>query len=252
MALFYRAWRKYRLATAYLSTDRSTGEADPILNSLMALVGAVPRRHGETIDAAELAEVHHAGLFSDRRRSANGLRSMLRGLLGCEVEVEQFVGQWLELDPQALARVGSGAGPGVPARLGEETPLGTRVWSVDSRIRVVAGPLDRARFRELWPGGAPVRFLWEVLHAYLGPLVECELHWELAADAPAAVQLGGDQRLGRDCWLGWSERGRPDTRVSSPPWHAPRPLSLDGGPSSSSASSFEHEPEPVASIPLER
>lgn len=220
-AFFYRAWKKYRVPAAFHAA--AGGDPDPILAALLALVGLLPRPRGEALDAVHMAQVHHAGLFSNRRRSANGLRAMLRGLLGCDVEVEQFVGQWIELDPEARSRLGSGPGPGLPARLGDESVLGSRVWSVDSRVRVVAGPLDRRRFRELWPGGEPVAFLRGVLRAYLGPLIECDLVWELAPDAPATLQLGGDQQLGRDCWLGWSDQGGPDLRVASPPWNKSSP-----------------------------
>jgi type VI secretion system protein ImpH len=222
IAFFYRVWKKYRLPVAYAGKEAAASESDPITTALLALAGILPRSRGEALAGEELAQIHHAGLFSDRRRSAHGLRAMLRGLLGCEVAVEQFVGQWIDLDPDARSRLG-GSGSGVQARLGEETVLGARVWSVDARIRVVAGPLDRARFRELWPGGAPVRLLWGVLRAYLGPLIECDLVWKLAPDAPVPMALGGDQRLGRDAWLGWSEFGGPDLRVGSPPWHNPRP-----------------------------
>ena len=224
IALFYRAWKKYRLAVSYLDADLERGDPDPVLNSILGLVGLLPHAKGSELRPLQLVQAHHAGLYSNRRRSANGLRAMLAGLLGCQVRVQQFVGQWIELDPAACSRLGAGRGPGTQATLGEETVLGSRVWSVDARIRVVAGPLSRARFRQLWPGGEPVRYLWGAIRSYLGPLIECDLVWELAPDAPAATILGGDQRLGRDCWLGWSDFGGPDRRVGSPPWHNPPPV----------------------------
>ena len=228
IALFYRAWKKYRLPLAFASSDPARGKLDPVLNAILALLGLLPRARAKPVHAIELAQAHHAGLFADRRRSAAGLRAMLRGLLRCEVAVEEFVGQWIDLDRAAWSRLGDGEG-GAPARLGDESVLGARVWSVDARVRVVAGPLDRARFRELWPGGAPVRFLWQLVRAYLGPLIECELVWQLAPDAPAAQHLGSDQRLGRDAWLGWGGNAAPDTRVASPPWHNSRPGSIAPG-----------------------
>ena len=222
-ALFYRAWKKYRLAVSFEQSVPARGEADPILGVFLGLVGRRPRRRGKAFRPEEFGEVHHAGLFSDRRRSARGLQTMLAGLLGCAVRVEQFVGQWIELDAGALGRLGGTDGPGVPARLGDETVLGSRVWSVDSRVRIVAGPLDRARFRELWPGGARVGYVREIVRTYLGPLIEFDLEWELDADAPTPLCLGGAQLLGRDCWLGWSDDGQPVRRVHSPPWHEASP-----------------------------
>lgn len=219
VALFYRAWKKYRLAISFGDADLARGKPDPVLESLLGLVGLLPLPRGHALTAADLSQAYHAGHFANLRRSADGLRAMMRGLLGCNVEIEQFVGQWIDVDPDAWSTLGERPGPGMPARLGDESILGARAWSVDSRIRVIAGPLDRATFRRLWPGGEPVRFLWKCLRAFLGPLVECDLVWELASDAPSPVQLGGDQRLGRDGWLGWGAAGGPDLRVESPPWH---------------------------------
>ncbi len=223
-SLFYRAWKKHRMAVTFAATELERGKADPILRLFLGLVGRLPRYRGKAISEEELCEVNHAGLFANRRRSARGLQAMVSGLLRCKVQVEQFVGQWVVLDEGARSRLG-GVGPrssmsGVAARLGEETVLGTRVWSVDSRVRIVAGPLDRSRFRALWPGGSPVQYLRKAVQTYLGPLIEYDLEWELAPDAPTPLKLGGEQMLGRDCWLGWSPEKGPDLHVRSPDWSA--------------------------------
>jgi type VI secretion system protein ImpH len=217
VVLFYRAGCKYRVARAIGCGSRAESAGDPLLDTLLSLVGraaAAPQRDS-VLDLRTLA--HHSGLFADRRRSAEGLRSMLSGMLGCSVRVEQFLGEWVELDERARSRLGRSAGPGTQARLGEETTLGTRVWTVDSRVRVVAGPLDRRRFCELWPGSPKLRLLETLTRAYLGPLIDCTFTWELAPNAPAIQRLGSDQRLGRDAWLGWSDVARAELRVASPP-----------------------------------
>ncbi len=216
VAFFYRAARKYRLEAGLDAAEHERGHVDPALGAVLALVGLLPRPRERAVLAAELAQAHFAGLFSNRRRSAHGLRTLVAELLGVPAAVEGFVGRWIELDRDAQSRLGSGPGAGLTAQLGDVTALGARVWSVDSCVRVIVGPLDRARFRRLWPGGEPVAFLWRMLRAYLGPLIECELVWQLAPDAPAALRLGGDQQLGRDAWLGWGDPAGPDLRVVSP------------------------------------
>lgn len=217
--LFYRAWKKYRVPVSFPRTRRDRGLLDPVLNSLMALVGLPGEQRGRPVPAERLAFVYHSGLFADRRRSSSGLRAMMSGLLGCPVRVEQFVGEWVDLDRGAQCRLGEGPGEGASVQLGDVSVLGARVWCVDARVRIVAGPLERDQFRELWPGGEAVRNLRAIVTEYLGPLIEYDLEWELAEDAPEPLMLGGDQRLGRDGWLGWGEFGGPDTRVGSPAWH---------------------------------
>ncbi len=218
LVLFYRAGCKYRIASAHEApVARTNAAADPVLEIFLSLIGLGARAAAAEVDPLLAALAHHSGHFANRRRSAEGLRAMLSGLLRCSVRVEQFLGEWVELDLRSRSRLGRGAGPGAQARLGEETTLGTRVWTVDSRVRVVAGPLDRQRFCELWPGSPKLRLLEQLTHAYLGPLIDFEFVWELAANAPAIQRLGSDQRLGRDAWLGWSDVARADVRVASPP-----------------------------------
>jgi len=226
-ALYYGAWKKYRHAVMQRTTNREAGRADPILEIFLGLVGRLPRQRDKAIGIDEWTEAHHAGLFSDRRRSARGLKAMLEGLLRCTVRVDQFVGQWIELDDDALSRLGDREAPGNPARLGEEAILGTHVWSIDSRIRIVAGPLNRTHFRRLWPGGEEVHYIRSAIRTYVGPLIDFELEWELESDAPSPLLLGGGQLLGRDCWLGWGDSSSPDRRVHSPLWARPEDYTGD-------------------------
>ncbi|MEZ5978992.1 MAG: type VI secretion system baseplate subunit TssG [Planctomycetota bacterium] len=215
LALFYRAWRKYRLAVEFPPQGATERDVDPITSVFLGLTGLLPLGRGARVGSEQLVEVHHAGLFSDRRRSADGLRALVRGLLRCEVRVEQFVGQWIELDPSAWTRLG-GIGGGQCSQLGESAVLGTRAWSVDARIRIVAGPLSRERFRQLWPGGKAARVLSRSVASYVGPLVDFDFEWRLEPEAPTPARLGGEQQLGRDAWLGWSDAGSPDTAIFAP------------------------------------
>jgi type VI secretion system protein ImpH len=218
-AFFHRAWSKYRPAVAYDEHAAQRGEVDPVTTAFLALVGRLPRPRGEALTVDERLEAHFAGAFADRRRSAAGLAGLVRGLLHCDVTVEQFVGQWVDLDRSEWSRLGDGSGEGRQTRLGEESVLGTRVWAVDARVRIEAGPLDRERFRALWPGGEPVRIVRAAIRSYVGPLIDFDLFWHLAPEAPKALRLGGPQRLGRDTWLGWGAGRTPDLRVESRPYH---------------------------------
>lgn len=221
--LFYRAWKKYRAPINFPRTRRESGLLDPVLNAFMALVGLPGEQRGRPVPDGRLAFVYHSGLFADRRRSSSGLRAMVSGLLDCPVRVDQFVGEWVELDRGAQCRLGEGPGEGAPLQLGDVSVLGARAWCVDARVRIVAGPMEREQFRILWPGGEAVRNLRAIVTEYLGPLIDFDLEWELAHDAPEPLKLGGEARLGRDGWLGWGEFGGPDTRVGSPPWHNAQP-----------------------------
>ncbi len=46
----------------------------------------------------DFAKLQFAGLLAPRVKSASRLRSLLAGLLGAKVEIDEFVGVWLTLD----------------------------------------------------------------------------------------------------------------------------------------------------------
>ncbi len=234
VSFFYRASHKYRLALSYGEGLEWGQSPDPILELLYALVGLGTGHLRGAHLADALTWVHFAGLYSDQRRSAAGLRVLIAALLGCPAQVEQLIGKWVELDSPSLTRLGDRrGGEGRHDRLGQGLVLGTRVWDVASRVRVIAGPMSMQLFSRLQPGGELLGRIIELARAYTGTTIDCEFVWELDPLAIEGLRLGGGERLGRTAWLGRERRLRVDYRVTSPldkrgtrpdPSSPPRPL----------------------------
>lgn len=201
-SLFYRAW-----ANAQPVVGRDRPESDPFSHYLGALIGqntATRARPANELDELSLFTATH---FSTQTRHAEGLGKVLRACFGVAVEIEEFVGQWLEIPPQytwvvptsaSLGEIGIGV-------LGHSTRVGTQVWDRTSKFRVIIGPVTLADYERFLPGGDHLTRLIELVQRYAG----LELSWDIRlilrdCERRAAV-LGRFGLLGRTANLGESD-----------------------------------------------
>jgi type VI secretion system protein ImpH len=201
LSLFLRAAEKYRLPLAFERAG-SRGQ-DPISTALLALVGmrGPALQHRQAIP--DEAQVFYAGLFSQRRRTAAGLRSMLMEHFAQPVGIKQFQGHWADLLPAEQTRLGlSAADPRRYATLGVNAILGSRVWDVQGSFRVQLGPLSYTRFKSLMPGAAQMAQLAALTRTYAGPALSFEVQVTLEASGIPSLVLTNNEETGRR--LGWN------------------------------------------------
>lgn len=201
LSLFYRAWEKHHVFVA-----REGGADDQFARHLFDLIGlgipALKNRH-EFPDAALLP---YSGFFARRHRPAVVLETLLRDYFELPIEVEQFVGRWLELEPGDRSMVGAA---GRNNALGSSLVLGSRVWDAQGKIRLRIGPLGFDRFQALQPDGAEFRAVAQMVRLFVDLEFEFDVQLVLKAEDVPACRLSsagaGGARLGRYAWL----RSRP-------------------------------------------
>ncbi len=209
ISLFYRAWQKYRLPQSYESYQvHGQGKrVDPITNSLLALVG---RRitSSDTLDSIRDAEklLFYGGVYASSQNSPIALAKLLTDCFKVPVEIEQFVGEWGELYEDDYVVLGSSKGRnGQNNQLGVNSIIGKRVYCVESRVRIVIGPLDNDEFQTIKPGSAGLHALCEFARQYMGPNIHFDLKMVLDARATTCARLEGKgvkpSNLGWDTWL---------------------------------------------------
>jgi type VI secretion system protein ImpH len=202
VALFYSAWKKYRLEFQY-ELDRSERFL-PLVLSLAgmgspALRGKLAHGKGAVFDQA--IAYYGAGI-GQRPLSATFLQRMLCEYFDIEIRVEQFAGAWYPIPPDQHARLGS-----PNAALGRTAMAGERVWQRDLRVRLWIGPLRRERFEDFLPGGDASVALVKWLTLLGGDSLEYEVQLVLHKDDVRPTGLDPDNG-GR---LGW------DTMISTQP-----------------------------------
>ena len=191
MGLLYRAWTAGQPAP-----DFDRGARGSLENKVAALAG-LHGRHLSGRDAMpDLSKRHFAGLLALGPKNPEGLIAILSAFFRAPVHLQQFVGSWLELEPDDRWQMGARAG------LGKATSIGDRVWSRAAKFRIRIGPVSLEDYRRLLPGTSSLGRLDAIVRNYVGDALDWDVNLVLQAeDVPAAV-LGQTTRLGHVSWIG--------------------------------------------------
>jgi type VI secretion system protein ImpH len=188
LALFYGAWRKYRIEHAVADGG------DGFLPLLLALAGFAPGAAHDEVADATLAR--YAGVLRQRPASSVVLARVLSHHFGVPVALQEGIGHWDTLAPAEQSVLGA------RAVLGQAAVLGERCWRPDLRVRVRIGPLRRAQFERFLPSGPGALALRTLLGLFAAPTLCYEVMLVLARSEVQPARLaGGPQRLGRDSFM---------------------------------------------------
>lgn len=190
ISLNYRAWKKYRMATHYEQGGSSLSDA--YSKVLVALTGGENTLH-----------IHYGGLFNKSNRSAEGLRCMLKDLLGCSVEVQELQGKWISLSEKDQTKLSSCENPeGQFSRLGCEATLGGKVWDISSAIEVVITPHTSAQIKNLRPGTKLHQGIKDLITNYVDSGIQVKLKLQTKLKDLPRSELGcGNVSLGQSARL---------------------------------------------------
>lgn len=201
LSLFYRAWEYHRPAVA-----AERGDEDRLLHHLEDVAGlgtaGVRRASGDLADSL----AYYSGLLALRTRPALGLSQLIGDYFDVPVTAQQFVGEWRPVLDGGQVALGD---DGPDGRLGSAV-IGTAVYDAHARVRLHIGPLTRAQFDALLPGGQDHGRLCELARLYADDQVGVDARLQLRKeDAPqATLGSAGTPRLGFGTWL----RSKPATR----------------------------------------
>jgi type VI secretion system protein ImpH len=223
ISLFFRAWEKYRFWLAYERGEHAHDDPDDFTRALLSLVGlgtpglrnrlrvaAVEPATGRERRLAAVDDrslLYYSGLLASRHRTAAGLAALLADYFRVPVRVQQFVGQWLAIEPANQTRLARADGN---CQLGVNVVAGSRAWNVQSKLRIRLGPLDYDRFTEFTPDRSPRRerkgffLLVHLVRLYAGPELDFDVQPVLRADAVPELRMSNPSpgpRLGWNTWL---------------------------------------------------
>jgi type VI secretion system protein ImpH len=195
-ALFYAAWKKYRLPFQY-ETDRDERYL-PLLLSLAGIGDAQSRGDLHT-GAGSLYDESLAGYAGAARHkpvSAVFLQNALTDYFSVPIVVQQFIGKWYDVPPDQLTTLS-----GVNATLGATALAGARIWQRDMRARLLIGPLAKADYDMFLPGAERALALERMLTVLAGITLEYEVVLILRRADVGFSQLSAGARLGWDAFL---------------------------------------------------
>jgi type VI secretion system protein ImpH len=195
LALFYEAWRKYRLELKYQVDGKDSFL--PLLLSLAGLGNESLRRrlsdHGDGVLDESIG--YFASSMRQRPMSAVQIARVLSEYFNQQIKAEQFIGCWYDVPASQQTMLGFGN-----AVLGAGAMAGARVWQRDLRLRLVIGPLDLEGYESFLPGGKAARALKNMLTMFTGLSLEYEVQLVLRAADVKGARLEENRVGGR---LGW-------------------------------------------------
>ncbi|WP_229409036.1 type VI secretion system baseplate subunit TssG [Massilia yuzhufengensis] len=190
VALFYRAWRKYRVRGGPDEHNR-----DRFLAQLAAIGGVAGQGQ---LDAGLSFEslAYFAAQLRSRVVSAGLVEGVLAEYLQVPVSVQQFAGRWDALGLRDRSRLGENN-----CDIGLGATLGARLLRPELGIRIRVGPLSLAVFERFLPGASGARALAALLDRFSIELPHRELQVVLRGDEVDGACLDGSMRLGLDGFL---------------------------------------------------
>lgn len=205
LGLLYRAWTAAQPAPSFdraLAGNRSGRPADPFEQKVAALSGHYGAAFSNRDAMPDLAKRHFVGHLTPAPRHADGLVAMVSTFVRARVQLQQFVGQWLDLEPDDRWQLGASVG------LGHGTSIGARVWTHAAKFRLRIGPLRLRDYHRLLPGSPSLRRLEDIVRNYVGDTYDWDINLMLYRREVPQAQLGSGSRLGHTSWIGTAKRDK--------------------------------------------
>ncbi|RKQ67951.1 type VI secretion system baseplate subunit TssG [Oceanibaculum indicum] len=197
IAVYYRARKAQRPAF-----DPVPPEESALALYLQAVMGfALPAVAASLPADLRCRLLPFAGLLAGVRRPLEGLRKLLTGALSLPVAIEAPVPRMATVAVDQRSALGARLGRF--QALGKNAVLGGRLSDGGRTIRLWVGPLDRATYDGLLPGGQGYETLRRLAGLYLGDGYSLEVRLVLHAEGVSGASLSAKEgaRLGLTSWL---------------------------------------------------
>jgi len=191
LQLFFRAWAESRPIAQH---DRPSEDRFITYLGSTIGVGSPPDRDLDSVpDAAKLA---YAGILAPQTRSASRLRSLISGLFGVAVEIEEFVGSYLQFDEADRSRLGQRN-----SGLGTDLLMGASVFTVQDKFRIRIYTKTLKQYVEFLPSGGRCEPLADLVYFYIGEQLDYEVELALPAGEVVPTRLSQFGQLGYTSWV---------------------------------------------------
>lgn len=191
VSLFFRAWEKYRFPVQY---ERGN---DDFTNYLFDFVGLGTSGLRGKLNLEDESLIPYSGLILQKPHSSNALEQILADYFGINAKIEQFFGQWLDLDNESITKLGE-----ANSSLSSTAIIGTRIWEQQSKFRVILGALSFKEFQAFLPNGTAYKPSKSIISLMVG--LELDFDVQLILKAKQVPSCILTTRAKRRPMLGWT------------------------------------------------
>ncbi|NRD73740.1 type VI secretion system baseplate subunit TssG [Shewanella sp. VB17] len=195
IALFYRAWRKYRYYIRF-----QDDAIDKFSSQVFALVGLGNEDiRGDTpINWCKM--LPYAGMLAGRSRSPQAVAGIIAHCFDLEdVSIRQWEFRHVEIPQSQQCVLGKSN-----VKLGEDTLLGSKVGDISGKFVLCIKGLSLMRFQDFLPSGKEFMPLCKVMEVILREQMAFDFELTLKTDDIPLLRLGEEQggQLGWSSFLG--------------------------------------------------
>jgi len=215
-SLFYQASSKYNFPVEYEKKRLKTAKTDSYdqyTRVLLSLIGLGTKHINDRLYTRDESLLYYAGLFTQKIRTATGLKQIIHDHFSIPVEIKQFIGQWQGLIDDVRTRLPGINIDGQNNRLGRNVMLGKNGWFSQGKIKIVLGPLSKNQFYRFAPGTSTLLALDEIVRLYLDMEHDYEFIMRIKiSEIPDRIKLSSKTPpiIGWNTWLSSNKGGFPD------------------------------------------
>ena len=193
LSLFYRAW-----ANKEPTVQLDRPEQDRFSLYVGSLLGLGEDSLQQRDAMPDHTKLHFAAHLGCHTHHAEGLQSILSEFLKVAVNIQEFVGEWLEIPDDSYSYLNQNSIGG----LGQSMVIGTRSWQCQHKFRIIIGPVDLHDYKRLLPGGSSLKILLDIVKNYIGLEFNWDINLILNKQHVPSARLGEYGQLGLTNWLG--------------------------------------------------
>lgn len=196
---FYKAWASSEFFIAYEKSTSISECHDYTIQFSLALLGLGPNLP----DYIRQLFLYHAANMINSVKTREGLNVILRRFFELPIEIEEFVGTWLNIPIESQSRLFSQQQFN---QLGTNCILGCRAWSLQDRFKINIGPMNYLEFVQLFDQPKKMIMLKQIVQNYCGNELNFNTVIEVDYLTIPHCYLHGDifrrhSQLGWNTWL---------------------------------------------------
>jgi type VI secretion system protein ImpH len=197
MALFYRAWADH---TPAVQVERPvSGRVRAMLESMSGM--GLPGTRNADDPSLDLVKLKQAAALASQVDGPEKLTLFISEAFNVPVTLKEFVAAWLPIPRHLQSRVGQAF-----SVLGGGATVGKRIFSRQSRVELVIGPVGVKDYLSFLPDGSRYPALKRAIRDLIGEQIDVDVRVVLKKAEIPEPKLG-QARLGRTTWL-----ARPDEK----------------------------------------
>lgn len=202
LSLLYKAWKKYRFHIQKEKYENDTRtESDSYTSLLSAISGLADTEQINSTGLSANTLLSYTGLLARQVRSAQGLSSLLSQHFLMNIQVEELVARWVDLDKEVRSQI-RGTSPQANNQLGSTCILGSKTWLAQPFFRVLVISPTEQEFASLTPSGSLLQSLQLLTQLYAGVEFAFDIEIRIPATVLPRSQLNGKSQL--KPILGWN------------------------------------------------